>query len=367
MNGQTIKKLLWKSMGDRLQGRYLRARFLRSRDYGRLKHSAPGKRIILLDTPEHGNLGDQAIVIAERQFIQQRMPKMEIYEFSHEYCNFFLKDICAFLNKESDVIVIPGGGFIGTLWPQEHETLIQILRALQAYRIVIFPQTIFFEDSEEGDALSEAFVRQVKACRDITVFTRDAASYAWMERHMGHSQNVRYHLVPDIVTTLDCGKLAAARKKKALLCMRKDKEKSSSDSAIKAAADFATQCGLSIEQTDTVMPRGITRRDRKRMVFQKLRQFSEASLVITDRLHGMIFAAVTSTPCIAIDNKSKKVSGGYQWLKGLGYIRCVDPEDLTIEMMGELIHCKNTQYDSSFWKPYLPLFDEALRDGGTMG
>ena len=34
--------------------------------------------------------------------------------------------------------------------------------------------------------------------------------------------------------------------------------------------------------------------------------------MITDRLHGMIFAYITNTPCIAIDNSNGKVKNFYK-------------------------------------------------------
>ena len=48
---------------------------------------------------------------------------------------------------------------------------------------------------------------------------------------------------------------------------------------------------------------------------------SGKKLVVTDRLHCMIFCAVTGTPCIAFDNSNKKISGVYKmWLGDLNYI-----------------------------------------------
>ena len=55
-------------------------------------------------------------------------------------------------------------------------------------------------------------------------------------------------------------------------------------------------------------------------------------LVITDRLHGMIFCAITGTPCVVINSKSPKVRGCYEWIKHLDYIRFADKaEDIAAE------------------------------------
>ena len=53
--------------------------------------------------------------------------------------------------------------------------------------------------------------------------------------------------------------------------------------------------------------------------------FSKTGIAITDRLHGMIFCAITRTPCVAINNKNGKVKGVYErWLSRLNYIKLVD-------------------------------------------
>ena len=52
--------------------------------------------------------------------------------------------------------------------------------------------------------------------------------------------------------------------------------------------------------------------------------FKKSKVVVTDRLHGMIFCAITKTPCVAIDNSNHKISGVYDaWLKDIGYIKMI--------------------------------------------
>jgi pyruvyl transferase EpsI len=58
-------------------------------------------------------------------------------------------------------------------------------------------------------------------------------------------------------------------------------------------------------------------------VYGKLDEFAKSKLVITDRLHGMIFSAITGTPCIVFANSNGKVEAEYQWIQSLPYIRFV--------------------------------------------
>ena len=71
---------------------------------------------------------------------------------------------------------------------------------------------------------------------------------------------------------------------------------------------------FAVRDSDTVVGRQISPDQREGEVLSKLEEFSSAELVITDRLHGMIFCAVTGTPCIVINSKSPKVRGCYQWI-----------------------------------------------------
>ena len=68
---------------------------------------------------------------------------------------------------------------------------------------------------------------------------------------------------------------------------------------------------------------------REAALREKWTQLAGAALVITDRLHGMIFSALTETPCIALDSKSPKLRGCYEWMRKLDYITFADsPADI---------------------------------------
>lgn len=64
-----------------------------------------------------------------------------------------------------------------------------------------------------------------------------------------------------------------------------------------------------------------------------MQEFASAKLVITDRLHGMIFAALTQTPCIVLGNYNHKVKGTYEWLQELPYICFAD----TVQQAAEIV------------------------------
>ena len=63
-----------------------------------------------------------------------------------------------------------------------------------------------------------------------------------------------------------------------------------------------------------------TRKEGLRRFFDRL---CAAEIVVTDRLHGMIFCALEGIPCIAMDNSYQKVLGAYKWLETLDYIHYI--------------------------------------------
>jgi pyruvyl transferase EpsI len=98
--------------------------------------------------------------------------------------------------------------------------------------------------------------------------------------------------------------------------------------------------------------------NRNICVREKMQEFCDSKLVITDRLHGMIFATITGTPCIVFGNNHHKVRESYEWIKYLPYIEFVESVDEAKEAIARLAHFGNGFFENG---TLLPLYDE-LRD-----
>ena len=59
----------------------------------------------------------------------------------------------------------------------------------------------------------------------------------------------------------------------------------------------------------TVLSYDVSVEKREEELKRKFNEFKSAKLVVTDRLHGMVFAAITGTNCIVINSKSPKNEG----------------------------------------------------------
>ena len=64
-------------------------------------------------------------------------------------------------------------------------------------------------------------------------------------------------------------------------------------------------------------------------------QLRGAEVVVTDRLHGMIFCAITGTPCVVIRSFDHKVLEGFRWLKDVPSMKLVENPDAA-EVLGAI-------------------------------
>ena len=87
---------------------------------------------------------------------------------------------------------------------------------------------------------------------------------------------------------------------------------------------------------------------RTSLLDSKFDEFQTAKFVITDRLHGMIFAAITQTPCIVFGSLTHKTIESYSWLQNLEYIQfCKDINKLE-ELIDKVNSSQNVNYDNNF-------------------
>jgi pyruvyl transferase EpsI len=105
---------------------------------------------------------------------------------------------------------------------------------------------------------------------------------------------------------------------------------------------------LAIRHTDTVIPRNLKLEERDTILDAKLDEFKQAALVVTDRLHGMVFAAITATPCIVLPNSYHKIKGLYDdWLTHLPYIRFASDITEVQRCINDMPSADNLRYDPS--------------------
>ena len=268
----------------------------------------------LFGVPTHANIGDSAIVVAEEQFLRKCGYTKVVKITSLEYVNF-RGCIKRLLPKNSDIF-FPGGGNMGSLWPNEEQWRCQIIEDFKDHPITVFPQTVYYGNGKDEQELMDYSVGVYNSAANLTLVAREKKSYDTMRQLY---PKCKVYLAPDVVLSMDYITFKQQREG-ILTCFRNDKEKKVSDNSKIELIQKLRSAGYSVFETDTMADGPISEKNREEIVWNKLKQIASARLLITDRLHGMVFAAITGTPCIVFGNNHHKVSGTYEWLRDLKYI-----------------------------------------------
>lgn len=308
------------------------------------------RTVYLVLTPEHTNLGDHAIASEEIRLLQHLgIDYIEIT--GAQLIKLKNQKLLGVMNKTP--ILINGGGNLGTLWFDVEQIMRDIVKANPKSPIFIMPNTIFYEDSDWGKDEFKRSLRLYNAHKKLTIYAREQVSYDTMK---GLYRNVK--LMPDMVLFRnECAD--GTDRKGCLLCLRNDLEKTigQEERAI-LEEQVRGLFGDAWTNTDTHATKDVPIDRREAELEQKFSEFRSAELVITDRLHGMIFCAITGTPCIVLNSKSPKVRGCYEWIKDLPYIRFADSVSCVAQEYRKIPQA-TYRYHNEFAQPY---YEKLLQD-----
>lgn len=295
----------------------------------------------------HNNIGDIAIGVAERAFFERFYPQIPMH-FIYEQVFFrYRKEISSQI-KPQDVIVLRGGGSIGnTIMHEKHRE--EIIRQFRNNLIISMPQTMCFPDTKKGSLEKRRAARIYESNPRLLLIAREEQSYADMLQTFPHTRTM---LTPDIVMTMDLCR-PEMKRSGILLCFRSDWEKSLADCDAKNIENACRLLSEQVSYTDMYAnEKYIPFEKRDEVLLAKTTQFKQASLVITDRLHGMVFCAITGTPCIALSNYNHKVEQTYKWLQDLPYIKFCQTTADAIKYLPSMYNCTPGTYSASFTEPY---------------
>jgi len=285
---------------------------------------AQGK-LVYLDYPIHGNVGDLLIWAGAGEFFRSHN-KTFLGQYSIDNISYrTLRHI-----EKCDTICFHGGGNFGDLWPWHQKFREKIITEYPNKRIVILPQSVHFQNPEELDK-SCALLKQHS---DLHIFLRDKKSLSIL--HDKGLPNLR--LCPDMAHAL-WEKIAASSPSRhsSLYLLRRDKEESALPDDIAHArassADWddlltgltkkAYHFGMRIHWRDArmgnILPAcRIWQKVSGLLIGRAVRLFEPHETIITNRLHGVILAALLNRKAIACDNSYGKISSYIDlWMKDL--------------------------------------------------
>lgn len=319
--------------------------------------------VFLVGTPIHPNIGDSAIVLAEIAFLKKVLPQgLKLVELTDDaFCKHRKLALRSILSSRALPVFWHGGGNMGDLWIDQEFLRRDAFSLFQQKRIISFPQTIYYSDTETGKRHAEASIPFYNGKTELTLTAREQTSYDIMKSLYPDTD---LYLMPDIVLSSSAEDFGVRPQPRdgVLMCLRNDAEKSIQDDFWNDLKVRLDRLGLSYRVTDMDAKKIISTTTRAEIVRNKLQEFRGAELVITDRLHGMIFAALTGTPCVVFSNNNHKVKSSYEWVSYLPYIRYSETVEAAAGCIPELLAMENCKYDNTPLMPWFEKMSEIIRE-----
>jgi len=269
----------------------------------KLKRLFHKQLFILISTPFYGNVGDHAIVLSEIRFL--RDAHVSYLDISSVEYKLFKKNIVQFIRKD-DIILIDGGGNMGDIWPGTMEQINDIVKSFINNKIMVFPESWYFTDNHYGKQLLKDTMLTFNEHKDIILFARDSWSFVEMKKNL----TIDVRLSFDCVLLMCIPRAICLKNKGVAISIREDKESNSNVSLIEIQNILKTN-NIDFFFIKNDCYKHIPKIKRKSFVHKIISEYLSASLVITDRFHGMIFSIICGKPCIVFDNKTKKIKHFY--------------------------------------------------------
>lgn len=278
-----------------------------------------GDQYILLDFPDHSNVGDNAIWLGELMLLKEVTGNLPKY-----ICTISNVDFKAIADIPEDfTILIHGGGNFGDIWPQHQQFRETVIKSFRNKKIIQLPQSIKFNNLKNIQASKVIFNNH----NNLHLLVRDQQSYEFAKE----SYECNVLLSPDCAFGLGPLKRIGMPKYDLLMLMRTDDEKKVVDMDMAGTNDQ----GLTSRQIDWLkedtffMQKAyllaayyyLTNRfgKSKRLCFYNakakirlnrgVKLLSQGKVVLTDRLHAHIICILLDIPNIVLDNNYGKISG----------------------------------------------------------
>lgn len=300
------------------------------------------KLYVCVGSAVHGNMGDQALGFCRIELLKKLGINEEvIIEYTTRDRMRYWPQICK-IHKAEDIIIVRGGGFWGDLWIDGFQEILLYIEKFSLNKIIVFPQSVFFSSTVEGNKWLQYSKKIVNQCKNLYIVARDISSYTLLKNYYPDSI---ISVSPDTVLSYYPEGLEKKRQLDVLLCLRSDKEKKQDSITEDEMITFLEREKKTFILQDTVVDFNLKNlKERKAKLFETWEKFANSKLVVTDRLHGMIFSVITETPCIVFDNIDGKVGNQYEWVKQLDYVFFVDNKNEFMQAWKKAVHFSNVKY-----------------------
>lgn len=268
-----------------------------------------GKKIYYLDIPLHNNIGDLLIMQGTLRFLEENRCDIAYIAsvYDYKFCD---------VDKNS-IFLLHGGGNFGDLYPIHQRFRERIAAQYPDNRIVILPQTLYYESRSNY----EASCRALSAHDDLHICVRDKVSF-----DMAKNMSEKVYLMPDMAHQLYPIKATQHPKQNRVIIQRVDKEASSleaSDYSPDVVMDWDQLLGKKVYISTLLQKSAHISKNLKYDFFRKniikawlrysnylsrqaIDLFSQHRDVVSNRLHAHILATLMDKPNLIIDNSYGK-------------------------------------------------------------
>ncbi len=306
----------------------------------KFKAYAVKNNIWLLGTEDYGNLGNHQIAVSEIEWAQRTFG--DAYEIREIPASRYWKELPYLKRyiKKEDIILGHGGGNLGNQYLPSEDIRRSFIQSFPDNPVIIMPQTIFFLENEQGDKELKNSQAIYDAHPNLLLYTREKQSYIFAKEHF--SCDVR--IAPDIVMFSDYSDLNVERKTP-VLCLRDDIESILKADDKNKVCDILSAFGK-VNRVDMQRDYNIEIPEREKYLDDFKMTIASSKVVVTDRLHGMIFCAITRTPCVVIGSYNHKIEGSYDWIRNLSYIEYAYNIDELDRLIEKVIQADHSCYDN---------------------
>lgn len=250
---------------------------------------------------EWGNIGDLAINVAETLMLEKIFrPGHQVFSYTRSTLAANWQRIQTIIGPE-DLIVIHGGGNLGDIWPHEEAARLAIVNTFVKNRIISLPQSIHFSDPAKARASARTYQRHPA----LTIALRDDESY---DRALRTFPGVHCVRAEDSATRIVLPFPFNPERSDFTFIERADAERRPHDSLPRLRAELDSD-GFVTKVTDTVvhsLPFS-NREIASKLVYNTIDELHGTGVVLTNRLHGAVFALIAGRPVIVSENSYGKI------------------------------------------------------------
>lgn len=314
-----------------------------------------GPKVYVFLAADYGNLGDVAISYAQEKFLSLHLPEFNVVDVPISKTIEGIHAIKKTIGSE-DIITTVGGGNFGDRYEQIEYYRQLVIQSFPKNKIVSFPQTIEFSENESGKKALEKVKKIYQRHPNLVLGAREKRSFSEMKQDFPKNTVT---LSPDVVMSLDERNPEIPRSG-VVLCLRDDGEKKLSKSEETQILETIENTFPNPKRYDTHIGRGNLTMEERIGELEKIWScFRSAELVVTDRLHGMIFCYITGTPCLVFQNSNHKILSSHAWIAFSPRIRILT-EVNSISVEKAIAELRNNVDKPDFYRDLTPEYKDFI-------